>query len=187
MQPVNFGLSGPNSPWRMWECADQYIACHALAAFEMQHHAIGGLLEPDGFGIQMKSVGLFAHHRIDERVMQVGPMQGVIRRAVFLDRNVAQLNDGAGPAAIPQTHILACEFGADAQQFRTQTDFLQHAGAVGRDLHAGADFLQLGSLLIDLHIESSLQQRQCCRQSTQTGSSDEDAGLLAHVNPFLVI
>ena len=51
---------------------------------------------------------------------------------------------------------------------------VEHAGAVGADLDAGADLLQLGRLLVDLDVEAALEQRQRRGQSADAAADDDD-------------
>ena len=51
---------------------------------------------------------------------------------------------------------------------------MQHARAVGADLHAGADLAQLGRLLVDLDLDAAPQQGERAGQPADAGADDDD-------------
>ena len=64
-----------------------------------------------------------------------------------------------------------------------QAEFAQHARAVGRDLHAGAEFAQFGGLLVQRDVEAPLQQRERGDDAADAGAGDQDAWLAQVPSP----
>ena len=64
-------------------------------------------------------------------------------------------------------HLHALERVLEAER-------VEHARAVGADLDAGADLLQLRRLLVDLDVEAALEQRQRRGQPADAAADDDD-------------
>ena len=56
-----------------------------------------------------------------------------------------------------------------------EAEFVQHPHAVGANLETGADFGELGRLLVNIDVEAALQQRQRPGQPADSGSGDQEA------------
>ena len=57
---------------------------------------------------------------------------------------------------------------------------MEGAVAVGADLHAGADLLEVGRLLVDVDVVAALEQRQRRGEPADAAAGDQDVMLRAH-------
>ncbi len=56
---------------------------------------------------------------------------------------------------------------------RLEAKRMEHARAVGADLHAGADLAELGRLLVDLDVDAALQQGEPRGEPADAGADDD--------------
>ena len=69
---------------------------------------------------------------------------------------------------------LACGRTAQSVERLLQPQGMEHARAVGADLHAGADLAQLGRLLVDLDLDAAQQQGERAGEPADAGADDDD-------------
>ena len=77
----------------------------------------------------------------------------------------------------PVFHSRACLPDAtDLRGFERvlQAERMQHARAVGADLHAGADLAQFARLLVDLDLDPAPDQRERAGEPADAAADDED-------------
>ena len=70
--------------------------------------------------------------------------------------------------------LMASGMTARAAQPRLQSEVDQHAAGVGRELQAGADFLEPLGFLQNDDAKALCRERKRRRQSSDAGTSDED-------------
>ena len=128
----------------------------------------------------MDRVGLFTPHRARQHVEQARPVHGEIGKAVALDRYRPEIEQLPGLAGVPQADFLALGLAGERLQDLTHTERVEHARAVRGELHAGADFLQLRRLLVDLDVDAALEQGQRRRESADAAAGDQNTGLAGH-------
>ena len=103
-----------------------------------------------------------------------------MRRAESLDAFVAKIEPVPGFAGAPVPQLAALWPNLNFTQGRGEAERKQDARAVGADLDAGADFLELVRLLVNLDIDAALEQGKRRRQSTDAGADDGDLPRRAH-------
>ena len=155
--------------------ADQRVAGDALAAREMQRDGRAVIVEAGRARAEPDRIGLERAHRVDQRVVQVGAMDHEIGRAVARDRFGAEVEQLPGLAGIPQPDFLAGRLAPDAADRVFQPEREQHARAVGRDLHAGAELGEPVRLLVDRDVVAVAQQRERGREAADARADDQDA------------
>jgi hypothetical protein len=64
-----------------------------------------------------------------------------------------------------------------------QFEGVKHLHGIGTDIDAGAEFGELGRLLVDLNLEALPAKRDAGRQTAQAGSYDSDPTRASHVAP----
>ena len=129
---------------------------------------------------QAHGIGLERAHGRQQDPVQVAPMQHPVRRAETCQRIGAQVEQGPGAAAVPHPHLLARGRAGHRLDRGAQAQRLQHARAVRRDLHTGADLLQRSRLLQHRHGDAALQQGQRGGEAAQPGTGDQDVGRRWH-------
>ena len=82
--------------------------------------------------------------------MQIAAVKHEMRRAESLDAFVAKIEPVPGLAGAPVPQLAALRPNLHFSESRFQAERKQDASAVGADLDAGADFLELVRLLVDL-------------------------------------
>ncbi len=154
--------------------ADQGIALDGLAALELKRHPALVLRHAGGAPTKMDRVRLLGTHRIDQHLQKVGAEHGDVGKAVALDRLGAEIEQFPGPAGVPQADLLAFGIARELPQRLQDTERVQGAGAVRADLNTGAEFLEFGSLLIDVDVMTAIDQRERRRHAADAAASDED-------------
>ena len=133
---------------------DRERAAQARAVME-DHVDAGLVLRERGEPLaQHDGVGPGSADRVDKHSLQVATMHEDVRRAVALMRDRTEVEGVPGLAGVPQPRLLAGgqELGAFERSLQAQR--VQHAHAIGADLDAGADLLQLGGLLADDDVDA---------------------------------
>ena len=133
------------------------------------------LVEGDGVGLQRS-------HRIGEQAVQITPVQHEMRRAEALDAPVAEIKPVPCFAGAPVTQHPPFRPDLNLRERILQPQGKQNAGAVGADLDAGADFLQLVRLIVDLDIDAAPKQGQRRGQSADAAADDHDILRLIHTH-----
>jgi hypothetical protein len=114
---------------------------------------------------------------IDEHLVQVGAVEGVIRRTeALLDRLSRRLLDDHA-VVVPAPHDEGVRSHPDAVELRTEPEPMQQPRRVRADLHAGPDLPQRGSLLVDVDRDPVPAQTQGGGQPTDSGADDDDLPL----------
>ena len=135
---------------------------------------------------ELDRVGFARADGIGQQPVQIAPVQHDVRRAVALARGRAEIEPVPGLAGAPVPDHAAGRQHLDALERVFEAERVQHAGAVGADLDAGADLLELGRLLVDLDVEPALEQRQRGGQPADAAADDDDlcppASLAAALN-----
>ena len=101
----------------------------------------------------------------------------------MLDRDRAEVEQLPGLAGAPEPDLLAGDDDALPLGRFAQAQRIEHAGAVGADLHASAKLLQLRRLLVHLHVDAVADQRERSRQAADPAA--DDCNPLAHAVPDL--
>src|SRR5258707_8626893 len=112
--------------------------------------------------------------------MQIGAMKNKVRRAKPLHVLVAEIEPVPGFAGAPVPQLAPLRPDLNLGEGRFQAERKQNARAVGADLDAGADFLELVRLFVDLDIDAALEQGKRRSQSTDPGADDGDIFRRAH-------
>ena len=76
-----------------------------------------------------------------EDVEQVGEVDGEVRVAITLDRNLAEVERFPGLAGVPQTDFLAGNLARQRLEALADAELVENARAVGAEPKARADFL----------------------------------------------
>src|SRR5262249_40060570 len=98
----------------------------------------------------MDRAGLCPLERPRDHAVQVAAMDGDVREAVALDRLHAEIEQLPALPAIPQPDGLAGGEHLHFFQRLLEPERMENARAIRADLDAGAQFAQLGRLLVDL-------------------------------------
>src|SRR5260370_26041552 len=112
--------------------------------------------------------------------MQIGAMKHEVRRAEPLHVLVAEIEPVPGFAGAPVPQLTALRPDLNLGEGRFQAERKQNASAVGADLDAGADLLELARLVVNLDIDAALEQGKRRGQSTDAGANDNDILRRAH-------
>src|SRR5262249_30471699 len=99
--------------------ADQRVARDRLAALKRKLDSRVRLAEVDTLRIEADRVRLLAPDRLDQHLLQVGAMHGVVRKSVALDRGRTERDLGPGLAGIPQAGLPLRGLVADAIELGT--------------------------------------------------------------------
>ncbi len=105
-------------------------------------------------------------------------MDGDVGKAVALDRFHAEVEQLPGLPGVPQPDRLAGGQHLDLFQRVLEAERMQHARAVGADLHAGAKLAQLRRLLIDVDVDAAPQQPERRREPADAAADDGDVVLV---------
>src|SRR4051812_24804812 len=103
-----------------------------------------------------------------------------MRRAEALDALVAEVEPVPCFAGAPVAQHAALRPDLKLIQRGLQPQREQNAAAVGADLDAGSDLLQLIRLIVDLHIDAAPKQRQRSGQSANAAADDDNVPRRAH-------
>ena len=163
--------------------ADQRIAVHALAALQQQRHAVGILLEADAARADPHRAGRAFGQRLHQHGVEIATMHQPIGRAVACLGVGAEVLHAPGLAGVEQPHLLGDRHRGDRLHRRPQAECAQHARAVRRDLHAGAELAQFGRLFVQRDLEATLQQGQRGDDAADAGAGDQDAWLAQVPSP----
>ena len=71
--------------------------------------------------------------------------------------------------------FLALRLARERLQLVADAERVEHARAVRGELHAGADLLQLGGLLVHVDVDAVLEQRQRGGQPADAAPGDQNA------------
>ena len=96
-----------------------------------------------------------------------------VRRAVALLRDRAEVEGRPGLAGVPQPRRLAGGEELRRLERVLEAQRMQHARAVGADLHAGADLAQFRRLLVDLDLDPAPDQRERAGEPADAAADDE--------------
>src|SRR3954469_4547169 len=148
--------------------ADERIAAHHGAVLELQRHTLVVLREAAAARTESDRIGLGAAYCARQHVEEIGPVDREVRGAIALDRHRPEIEELPGLAGLPVADLLALRLAGERLQLLTDAERMQHPGPVRRELHARADFLQLGRLLVHLDIDAVPQERERRRQAEKT-------------------
>src|SRR5215468_11256627 len=112
--------------------------------------------------------------------MQIGAVQHEMRRAESLDAFVAEIEPVPGFAGAPVPQLAALRPNLHFGERRFQAERKQDPSAVGADLDAGAHFLELVRLFVNLNVDAALEQGKRRGQSTDAGADDNDLSRRVH-------
>ena len=154
--------------------ADNELRGNRRHGVEMKLDAVGRLRKPNTPATKVNGIGLFAQQCLRDHAMQVAAMDGDVRRSVTLDRFHAEIEQLPALPGIPQPDGLAGRLHLYFLERILEPERMQHAGAVGADLHAGAEFAQLRRLLVDIDIDAAADQRERRREPADSAADDDD-------------
>ena len=103
-------------------------------------------------------IGLSAAYRVRQHLLQIGAVEHEVGEAVAFDGFGAKIEQLLGLAGVPDADFLTVRFPADRLDLGAQTELVEHAGAIGTDLEAGADLHDFGRLLVDVDVEAAFEQ-----------------------------
>ncbi len=155
--------------------ANQRVALNSCAALQPQSDASIILLESGTTGTQVNRIRLLAPHGARQHVEQIRAVDGEIGKAVALDRDRPEVEELPRLAGIPQADFLALRLARERLQLLADAERVEHARAIGGKLHARADFLQLGRLLVDLDVDSVPEQREGGGETADPRACNQDA------------
>ncbi len=124
---------------------------------------------------ELHAIGVVGMHSLGQGVVQIGPVNLDIGRAILLQQAVAAL---AADQLLPRLIVLHCcvsGLHADLFQGIEHTQVLVNAGRIGRQREAGAHLTQLRRLFIDGHVNTGLLQSQGRRHPAHTRTDDCNA------------
>src|SRR5262249_44620745 len=140
--------------------ADHDVAAMRLAIGETKPDAALVLVETDATGVEMEPARRAGIEGLAQHAVKIAPVHHPVGPAVERARGNAEVEQLPGPAGREQSDLLARGLGGDRLHVLFETERNQDAGAVGAELHAGAELAQLARLLEDLDLDAPLQQRQ---------------------------
>ena len=132
----------------------------------------------------MNGVGFFPQQRLRDDAVQVAAMDGDIRKAVALDRFHAEIEQFPALPGVPQPDRFSGWQHLHIFERPLEPERMQDAGAVGADLHTGAELAQHRRLLIDIDIDAAADKRQRRREPADAAADDGDFFL--HGGPCLI-
>ena len=132
------------------------------------------LRDADAFAIEMDRVRLLAADRIEQHGMQIAAVKHHVGKSVALDRDRAEIEQLPGLAGAPEPDFLAGDDDAEPLRRLAEAQRIEHARAVGADLHAGAELLELRRLLVDVDADALPDQRQRGGQAADAGADDRN-------------
>ena len=154
--------------------SDQQAPAHAPAVLECKCDAAGVLLDADTARIQADRAALVREYRLGEQPMQVAAMDEDVGRPIALLRDHAQIEQLPPTPALPVPDLLGLRSHCPSREALLEAKGVQHARAVGADLHSSADLAQLRRLLVDLDLDATPQQGERAGQPADTGADDDD-------------
>ncbi len=157
--------------------ADQRIALDLGTVREIERDAVTLLAAARGAAAEMDRIGLLRPHRVGEHLQKVRAVDRDIGKAVALDRLGAEVEQLPGLAGVPQPDFLARRVAGEALHRFEHAERMKGAIAVGADLDAGADLLEVGRLLVDVDVMAALEQRQCRGEPADAATGDQDVVL----------
>jgi len=87
--------------------------------------------------------------------MQITAVDGDVGKTVALDRLHAEVEQLPALAGIPESDCLAGRQHLHALQRRFESQRMQHARAIGTDLHASPELAQFGRLFINFNVDTA--------------------------------
>ena len=154
--------------------ANDELRRNGSAGLEVQFDIIGRLREPDALAVQMNRVGFGLQQRPRQDVVQIAAMDGDVGKAIALDQFHAELKHRPGLPGIPQPDRFAGRQHLHLLKRILQSKRMENAGAVGADLHTGAELAQFRRLLVDFDIDPTPDQGQRRREPADTATDNDD-------------
>jgi hypothetical protein len=112
--------------------------------------------------------------------MQIGTVQGIIWCAKSgLDRLTKRRTEQYS-AVIPTSLVECGRLDAGLSEPFSKSEPMQEARSVRADIDAGTHFTERCCLLVDMHIETCAQHRQCGCQTTYPGADDPNRHIVCH-------
>src|SRR5271165_2917026 len=118
-----------------------------------------------------------APDRRGESFEQIGTPDRQIGKTVALDRFGPEVEEVPGLAGLPVADFLALGRARQLLERLENPERLQCPGPVRAELHPGANFFESRRLLVDVDLETALQQGECGRQPADPGAGDQYMGL----------
>src|SRR5262245_41436301 len=103
-----------------------------------------------------------------------------MRRAEALDAFVAKVEPVPSFSGAPVPQLAALRAHLHLAEGRFQAEREQNARAVGADLDAGADLLELARLFVNLDVDAALEQGQRRGEPADAGADDDHMFRRAH-------
>ena len=155
----------PSAPIRMSPCAVSPFC-------ERQRHAAGVLIDALDARAQRDAspVGQAAQQHVE----QFGAMRRVVGRAEMRFGLLAERRVVEALAGVPAAIVAAFRIGRDFPQRFAEAELEQDARGVGGHLNAGADLAERGGLLVELHIDAALAQRQHRGDAADAAADNEN-------------
>ncbi len=110
--------------------------------------------------------------------MQLAAMEDHVRRAEFLGDSLAERRLGQRAAVVPAALMKERRPVGDPGAFLAEAEPDQKARCVRPDVDAGADFGEQPRLLVDLHVETGLQQADRGGEPADAAADDRDPDVL---------
>src|SRR6185503_5899217 len=165
--------------------ADENVAARRGAAFQLERDAIVVLGKAGAARAEVDGIGLERPDRARQDLQEIGPVDREVRKAVALDRLRAEVEQLPRLARAPQADLLALRLARERLEFIAHAERVEHARAVGGQLHARADLAQLVRLLVDLDVGAQAQQGQRGGEPADAGACYQDTadGYLSAATP----
>ena len=137
--------------------ADDDVEACRRAVVKRHVHAIAAIGERNQ---PMREMHAILRQRVRKHREQIRPMHLVVGEAERLDDRVAQRCSQQGPTVIPTALVHRGRTHSDPSKLLAQTETMQNARRVRADLNPRANIAQRPCSLVQVHIDSRLQQRQ---------------------------
>lgn len=152
--------------------ADQQVGFGRSAVLEADDHAIALFFDIEQ---TMAGMGAILRHRFGKQKGQVAAMEMIVGCTEALLDFRAQRRALQRATVVPALLVDGERSHAPALHRVPEAQPMQQARGVGADLQAGADLAEARRLLVDLNVESGLEQRQRRGQPADATADDGHA------------
>ena len=138
--------------------ADERVAVHLFTVFQSNVTPAASCSKSMQRAPTRTASGARSASASTRTAWKIAAMHQPIGRAVAYDRVGAEILNAPSLAGVEQAHLLGGRDRGNRLHRRLQAKCAQHARAIGRYLHAGAELSQFGGLLVQRNVEATLQQ-----------------------------